>query len=243
MTPHEARLVNIAVDAHDAPLAGVLPHGDVALVGQHWLVLRIHGNHQLVVVKTTLQVLVVEVAEGVDQRLLTIGMLHQLQERHQRVAELLRRQTAVALDVDHRDEVLLAGQTLGLEVLQLAAQRRLGTEEVVGAHLQTIAVGQVDVAFKIGVDAVATLGSLQVDVGHLRILANRLPEHLALIVRQVDAVDVRTGVLALQIGVVVGLSLYRKVENKGRQKPSGIYFFMLFPIFRLQRYCKLSKKA
>ena len=103
VTPHEARLVNVAVDADDAPLAGVLPHGDVALVCQHRFVLRIHGNHQLIVVKTTNQMLVVEVTEGIYQRLLTIAFLDHLQERQQRVAELLRWQAAVALDVNHWD--------------------------------------------------------------------------------------------------------------------------------------------
>ena len=243
MTAHEARLVDIAVDANDAALAGVLPHGDVALVGQHGLFVGVHGYHELVVVDEAHEVLIVEVAEGIDEGLLVVGALNELEEGQQRVAELLIGQSGIGLNVDHGYQVLLAGQTLGTEIVQLLHQGRLGAEEVVGAYLQTVAVGEVDVALEVGVDAVAALGGLQIDVGHLGVLADGLPEHLALVVREVDAVDVGAGVLALQIGVLgLRLSQCRQVE-RAATRAARIYFFMPIVILRVQSYCKLSKKA
>ena len=62
-------------------------------------------------------------------------------------------------------------------------------------------MGEVDVALEVRVDTVATLGSLQIDVGHLGILAHRLPEHLSLVVAQVDAMHMVAGILAQEIGI------------------------------------------
>ena len=62
---------------------------------------------------------------------------------------------------------------------------------------------QFDVTLIALVDTVATLRGLQIDISHLRVLAYRLPEHLTLIVRQVDAVHMATGVLTHNIRIVV----------------------------------------
>ena len=70
MFSHKAALVHIGSHAYDTPLAGVLPNGVVAAVGKEGLLLAIHGNHQVIIIEHTLQVLVIEVAEGVNQRLL-----------------------------------------------------------------------------------------------------------------------------------------------------------------------------
>ena len=80
VTPYETALVHIAIDTHDTPLARVLPHGDIPAVGQYRLFVRVHRYHQLVVVDLPQQMPVVEVAEGIEQRLLTIGALHHSQE-------------------------------------------------------------------------------------------------------------------------------------------------------------------
>ena len=64
-----------------------------------------------------------------------------------------------------------------------------------------MAVSQLDVTLEGGVDAVAALGSLQVDVRHFGVLAHRFPEHIALIVADVDAVNVAARVLALEEGI------------------------------------------
>ena len=200
---HKAAFINIAAHTHDASFAGVLPEANVAVIGQHGLLVGVHGYHELIVVELALQVLVVEVAPRIDKGLLMVGLLHKMQELVERVAELLGREARRGLYVEHRYKVLLAGQALGLEVGQLQAQVGLGPEEVVGAHLQAMAMGQVDVALVAGVYAVAALGGLQVDVGHLGVVANGLPEHLALIVAHVNAMNVLTGVFALQVGILV----------------------------------------
>ena len=66
MTPHKPTFVHKAADAYDTSLAGVLPHRDITSIGQHGFFLRIHRNHQLVVVNLSQQMLVVEIAEGIE---------------------------------------------------------------------------------------------------------------------------------------------------------------------------------
>ena len=60
-------------------------------------------------------------------------------------------------------------------------------------------MGQLNVSFKSGINTVATLSSLQIDVSHIGIFTNNLPKHVSLIVAQIYAVNVRTGVLAQNI--------------------------------------------
>ena len=74
---------------------------------------------------------------------------------------------------------------------------------MIAADFQSITVSQVDITFEIGVYTVTTLRGLQVDVFHLRILANGLPEYLSLIVAQVYAVNMFASVFALQVGIAV----------------------------------------
>ena len=153
--------------------------------------------------------LIVEVAIGIEQWFLLIGFLHHLEETQQLVAEHIRGQSSRCLDVDHRDEVLLSRTALGLEVLQLLIQRRSRTEEMIGAHLQTVTVSQLDITFITSIDSVATLCRLQIDVGHLGILAHGFPKHLTLIMRQVDTMHMVTGILALQIGIKIRIQQTR----------------------------------
>ena len=75
---------------------------------------------------------------------------------------------------------------------------------MIAAHLQTVAVSQLDVPFVAVVYAVAALGGLQIDVRHVGILAQCLPEHLALIVAHVYAVYVCACVLALHVAQHLG---------------------------------------
>ena len=146
---------------------------------------------------------VIEIAERIHQRLLTIGLLHHLEECQQRVTELVLLQTAHCLHVNHRYQILFTGQTLCREVLQLFLQRCLRTEEMVGAHFQSIAMCEVDVTLKLRIDTVATLRCFQIDVGHFGVLTDGLPEHISLIAAQVDTMHMTAGVLTLQEGVVV----------------------------------------
>ena len=92
MVAHETALVHITVDTDNAPLGSVLPHGVVTIVGQHGSLFGIHSNHQLIVVYLSQQMLVIEIAEGIEQRLLVVGFLNEVEEIEQRVAEDVRRQ-------------------------------------------------------------------------------------------------------------------------------------------------------
>ena len=130
-----------------------------------------------------------------------IGLLDEVEEVEQGIAKHIGGQSARRLDVNHRHKVLLARQTLRHEVLQLLLLVGQRTVEVIAAHLQPILMGKLDVALEHGINAVATLGSLQIDVSHLGIVAHRLPEHLTLIVAQVDAMRMRTSILTLEIRV------------------------------------------
>ena len=219
MVAEEARLVHIAVYADDAALSSVLPHSDVATVGQHGLLILVHGNHQLVVVELAYKMPVVEIAEGVDQGLLMIGALHHPKESRQRVAELSIGHIARRLYINHRNQILLAGQALGGEVTQLLVQRRLGAEEVIGSYLQPVAMSQFDVALVARVDAVTALGGFQIDIGHLRMTTDGFPEHLTLIVAQVDAMYMTAGVLAHDIGIAI-LQVHDGPRPLGDRLPS-----------------------
>ena len=77
MFTHQAALVHVALHSVEPSLAGVLPDDVVAAVGQLWLLVAVHGNHQGIAVELSLQVLIIEIALGVDQGLLVVGLLHQ----------------------------------------------------------------------------------------------------------------------------------------------------------------------
>ena len=67
-------------------------------------------------------------------------------------------------------------------------------------------VSHLDVSLEGGINAVATLGSLQIDVRHIGALAHGFPKHVALIVADVDAVNMVARILTLEVGVAF---LYR----------------------------------
>lgn len=77
---HETALVDFAADTEDATLAGVLPDDIVTTVGQHRRVVSIHSNHELIFGQLTYEVLVVEIAVGIDQGLLIVGALEHIEE-------------------------------------------------------------------------------------------------------------------------------------------------------------------
>ena len=58
---HKPAFVDISRHSNDASLAGVLPQGEVALVGQHRFLLGVLGYHQLIVVHLALQIFVIEI--------------------------------------------------------------------------------------------------------------------------------------------------------------------------------------
>ena len=115
MVAHDTALVHLALDTSQT----VLTLYNLPCHVQLGLLVAIHGYHERIAVQFTLQVLVVEIAVGIDQGLLVIGILHQLQHFRERVAELLRRHAGIGFHVEHRNQVLLGRQTLYLEIVQL----------------------------------------------------------------------------------------------------------------------------
>ena len=158
MSPHESRLIHIASYAVDVPFAGVLPHGDVALIGQQRLLLSVLGNHEGVVVDFPHQVLVIKVGEGIEERFLMIGIFYEQEKLHQRVTKLLALHPLHGLDINHRYEVLLAGQTLGEEVSYLFLLFSAWSVKVVTAHFDALLMCHLDIALIGAVDMVAALG-------------------------------------------------------------------------------------
>ena len=64
-----------------------------------------------------------------------------------------------------------------------------------------MAVCHLNIAFKGGINAVTTLGCLQVHIGHIGPVAHRLPEYVTLIMTQVEAMNMLAGILTLHIGI------------------------------------------
>ena len=131
VTPHETTFIHIAVDANNTPFTGILPHCDIPSICQYRLFLRVHGNHQFVVIDLSEQMSVVEVSERIQQGLLTVSTFYHTQETEERITELTFWQSSRRLNVNHRYQILLTRQTLGLEVLQLELKRRLGAKEMI----------------------------------------------------------------------------------------------------------------
>lgn len=109
VAPHEPALVDVAVDAVEVSLAGVLPQDILLAVGEDGLARGILCDHELVVVEHPLEVGVVEACAGIDEGPLAIGFLYEDEELREGVAELLAWQAAARLrrssaaDPGHRD--------------------------------------------------------------------------------------------------------------------------------------------
>ena len=91
MIAHKSALVYPTVYTYDAPLACILPHGNIAPVSQFRFLWRIHRYHNLVVVYLSLQVFIIEIAPRIEQGHLSVSLLYHAQKSKQRVAEGLRR--------------------------------------------------------------------------------------------------------------------------------------------------------
>jgi hypothetical protein len=73
MIAHESAFIHASTDTYNASMTGVLPHGDIASVGQYGLFFGVHRNHQLVIINLAYKMLIVEVTERIYQWLLMIG--------------------------------------------------------------------------------------------------------------------------------------------------------------------------
>ena len=70
---------------------------------------------------------------------------------------------------------------------------------MVASHLQSVAMSQFDILCVFIINSVTTFSCLQIDVLHLRVITDRLPEHLSLVMTEVDAMNMRTGIFAQNI--------------------------------------------
>jgi hypothetical protein len=189
MVTHEAAFVNIAVDATETALAGVLPDEVVVAVFQHWLRRTILRYHERIAVHLAGQIFVIEVGAAIDEGFLAVVVFYEFEELEQGVAKLLYSQAGCHLYIDERYEVLLAGTTLQNKICQLRLLLYLRPVKVIGADLQSVLMCCKDVVLILLVDAVAALGGLDIYVCHGGVVGNRLPEYLSRIVGDVDAVD------------------------------------------------------
>lgn len=213
MAAHEAGLVHVTVDAIEAAFTCVLPKGDVAFICENRLLICILSYHNEVIVELSLQVLVIEIGACIDKWLLFVGLFHHFQELKQRVAELLSGESGGGFHVYHRNEVLLFWAALLKEVFELGGLRRLRTIEMIGSYFEAMTTSHEDVVLEAVIFSVASLGSLDIDVGHIGIFAHRLPEDVALIVGDIYAMHMLAGIFTLHS---LGVRYYgKKGKNEG----------------------------
>lgn len=115
------------------------------------------------------------------------------------VAKLLSSHATLGLYVYHGQEVLVAWSALRHEVGELCLLWDAGTIEVVGTHLESVSMSQVYVLFIFAIHVGTTFRGFQIDVCHLGVVAHGFPEHVALVVTEVDAMYVLASILALYL--------------------------------------------
>jgi hypothetical protein len=60
-------------------------------------------------------------------------------------------------------------------------------------------MSQLDILFITVVDTVTTFCGFKIDIGHLAVVAYSLPEDASLIVTQIDTMNMRAGILTLNV--------------------------------------------
>lgn len=195
---HYAALVHITVDTVDAAFASVLPDDIIALIGQYWLMLRVLGYHEGVFVNLAQQIVVVEILPCVEKGLLVISFFHHVDEFQQRIAKLAgAHRFGLRLYVYHRDKILVGREALGHEIAQLILLRHIGMIKMVGTNIQTVFVGQINIALISGILIFFTFGSLEIYVCHVAVVSKCLPPDVFLVVAHVKTMDVVACVLTL----------------------------------------------
>ena len=128
---HKSALVYITVNAVYASFSCILPKHEVEVVFQYRYALGILSYHNLIVVELAKKVAVVEVGSCIDKRLLTISFLYEMKEFEQRIAKLLGTESALCLNIYHRQQILVGWSALGHKVVELHLLRYSWTIEVV----------------------------------------------------------------------------------------------------------------
>lgn len=201
MPSHEPAFVNIAIDAVQSSLTGILPHFEVSAVCQHWFALGILSYHELIAVQLAKQVMVVKVGSSIDEWLLLIYFLYQIQKFEQRIAELFGIESALGFYVYHRQQVLIPRSALCHEILQLRLLRNPGAVEVVGSYLEPVPVSQVDVLLILGVYVGSAFSSFQIDISHLGIITYSFPKDIPLVMAEVNTMNMTAGIFTLHLSV------------------------------------------
>lgn len=199
VTPHETAFVNIAVYSVESALTRILPHFEISTIAQYRDALRILGNHQLVAVELAQKIVVIEIGSRIDEGFLLVCFLYEMQKLKERIAEFFCIHAAFRLHINHRQEVLISWTALGHEIFQLRLLWDAGSVEMIRTYFHSVAMSQVNILLVFAVDVGSALGSFQINVSHLRVVAHGFPEHVALIMTQVDAVNVPTSVFALHL--------------------------------------------
>ena len=83
------------------------------------------------------------------------------------------------------------------EIVQLKMLGHVGMVEMVGTHFQTMTVSLLDVAKVCLVLCLLAFCGLEIYVGHVAVVAQCLPPHVALVMAHVQAVDVVACVFTL----------------------------------------------
>lgn len=194
--PHEARLIHMSLNAVDTTVLCVLPHSVVLLVHEDRRIICVTSYHERIAVYLSSKVSVVEILVCVEQRLLLYSLLHKVDELEERVAETICLITTSRLNVDHREQVLLFSLTLCKEIAELRLLVGLWAIEMIATHLQSVLLGKLYILNISRVLIVASLRTLYIDIRHLRVIADGFPEHIALIVTDVYAVNMQASVFA-----------------------------------------------
>ena len=163
---HKPALVHVAVDTVQMTFTGVLPHLKVAPVIEHRFSAGVLSNHQPIGIQFAGEVAVVKIGAGIDKRLLLVDLFHQSKKFEERVAKLLRRQSAFRLDVYHGNQVLIARTALSHEIAKLYFLFHFWPIKMVRAHFQPVFVSQINILFISAVYIIAAFSGLEIDVCH-----------------------------------------------------------------------------
>lgn len=194
---HESALVHISVDSIESAFTRVLPHLEVASVLKNRCALGVLRNHEFIAVELAQKVMIVEVGSGINERLLLVGFFYKQQKLEKGVAEFLCVHSALCLDVYHGQQVLIAWTALSHEVLELCLLWNASTVEMVRTNLESVSVGKVYILFVFAVYIGPSLCSLEINIRHFGVVAYGFPEHISLIVAEVDAMHMLASILTL----------------------------------------------
>ena len=121
-----------------------------------------------------------------------------MEKEKERVLKCLYGESTSRFYIHHRYEILISWPTLRFEVLKLCLLGNVRTIEMIRSNFQSVAVGEVYVLLVFAVNTASTFCGFKIYISHFR-STDGLPKHVALIVTQVNTVDVTACVFAFHI--------------------------------------------